>query len=46
MSAWAEHLDRDGAVVLEIASEIDRGHPAAAELDRLAARSRDCYSVS
>src|SRR5207249_2873515 len=28
----AEHLERDRAVVLEIASEIDRGHPTAAEL--------------
>src|SRR2546430_15948849 len=36
----AEHLERDGAVVLEIASQIARGHPAAAELalDRVAAR--------
>ena len=36
----AEHLDCDQAVVLQIASEIDRGHPAATEfaLDRVAAR--------
>src|SRR5712691_8231576 len=35
----AEHLDRDQAVVLHIASEIDRGHPAAAEF------ARDCVAA-
>src|SRR2546426_3199280 len=36
----AEHLERDGAIVLEIAGEIDRGHATAAELalDRVTAR--------
>jgi len=36
----AQHLERDGAVVLKIARAIDRGHPAAAELtlDRVTAR--------
>ncbi len=34
-----EHLERHRAVVLEVASEIDRGHPAATEfaLDRVKA---------
>src|SRR5881296_2236357 len=36
----AEHLERDGAVVFNVAGEVHRGHPTAAELtlDRVAAR--------
>ncbi len=35
----AQHLERDGAVVLQVAGEIDRGHPAAPEFtpDRVTA---------
>ena len=38
----AQHLERDHAVVLEVAREEDRRHPAAAELvlDRVAVRQR------
>ena len=43
----AEHLDCDQAVVLQIASEIDRGHPAATELalDTVAAGQRRLEAV-
>jgi len=36
----AEHLERDGTVVLQVAGEVDRSHAAAAELtlDRVTAR--------
>jgi len=42
----AEHLERDGAVVLKIAGEVDRRHPAAAKLalDRVTAREGDPQS--
>ena len=37
---WAEDLECDGAIVLQVPGEIDRGHPAAPELtlDRVPAR--------
>ena len=37
-----QHLQRDGAVVLEVAGEVDGGHPAATELalERIAVRER------
>ena len=36
----AQHLERDRAIVLQVTSEVDRGHPTAAELalDRVPAR--------
>src|SRR5205085_3481619 len=43
----AEHFERDGAVVLEISGEIDRGHPAAAELalDRVTTREGRTHAL-
>ena len=42
-----EHLERDQAVVLEVAGEVHRGHPAAAELalDRVTARERSSKAL-
>src|SRR6266581_7467623 len=42
----AEHLERDGAVVFNVAGEVHRGHPAAAELtlDRVMVRQRNPQS--
>src|SRR5207249_3557606 len=42
----AEHLERDGAVVLEILGEVHRGHPTATELalDSVMVRQRNPQS--
>ena len=39
-----EHLERDGPVVPQVAGEVHRGHPAAAELalERVAVGQRGC----